>query len=279
MSADPRPAAAHAGRTSLERLLLRDRVAIVTALFAIAALAWLYMLRLAAGMSGAGTSGMTGMADMAGMAMASAARTWSPADVTLTLVMWWVMMVGMMTPSAAPMLLTFATVNRRRRERREPFVPTGVFAAGYLSAWGMFSLAATLAQLGLDRVGLLSPMMAAKNPVFGGLVLIAAGLFQITPLKHACLDKCRSPLDFVLNRWRDGPAGAFAMGLDHGIYCLGCCWLLMVLMFVGGVMNLLWMAGLTVVVFVEKLVPRGDWFARLAGIAMTAAGVYLLAAI
>jgi predicted metal-binding membrane protein len=250
----------------LRELLLRDRLTILVALAGVTGLSWLYLWRLA--------SQMTVGSGMAGMAMTAAPKPWEATDFALMFVMWWVMMVGMMLPSATPMLLTFATINRRRRARCDTFVPTAVFAAGYLASWGGFGLAATVIQWALGRAGLVSPMAQTTSPFLAAAFFVAAGLFQLTPLKHACLEKCRSPLDLVLNSWRDGSRGAFVMGLSHGLYCIGCCWLLMVLMFAGGAMNLLWMAAITAVVFVEKLVPGGPWFARGSGIVMVAFGVY-----
>jgi predicted metal-binding membrane protein len=194
------------------------------------------------------------------------------------LVMWWVMMAAMMLPSATQMILVFATVNRKRRARGAGHVGTAVFGAGYLIAWGGFSLLATVAQWGLEQMALLTPMMTTGSPVFGGLLLIAAGIYQFTPLKHACLHHCRSPFDFVINRWREGRGGAVSMGLEHGLFCLGCCWMTMALLFVFGVMNLLWIAALSVLVLVEKAVPGGVWFARAGGLAMVAAGLVLLVA-
>lgn len=258
----------------LAGLLLRDRITILTALIGVSVLAWTYMWLLARQMTDA-----PGMDAMAGMAMSAGPQPWSALHFATMLAMWWVMMVGMMLPSAAPTLLTFAAVNRRRRTRGRPFVSTAVFAAGYLAVWGAFSLLATLAQWGLEQARMMSPMMEMTNPIVGGSLLVAAGLFQLTPLKNACLDKCRSPLAFVLNHWRDGRAGAFAMGLGNGTFCLGCCWLLMALMFVGGIMNILWMAALTVVVFIEKLFPFGHWIGRAGGLAMIGFGAALLARI
>jgi predicted metal-binding membrane protein len=191
--------------------------------------------------------------------------------------MWWAMMIGMMLPSAAPMTLTFATVNRRRRELGTPWVPTAVFVAGYLLAWGAFSLAATAAQLALVHAKLMAPMMGLSSPLLGGLVFVAAGLYQLTPLKHACLRRCRSPLAFVLERWREGTAGALRMGVEHGAWCLGCCALLMTLLFVGGVMNLVWAAAIAAWVLVEKLLPRGEALARIAGVAAIAYGAWMIA--
>ena len=208
--------------------------------------------------------------------MPGMAAPWTPTTFALTFAMWWVMMLGMMVPSAAPMILTFATLNRGKRARGQSFVPTSIFTLGYLVAWGAFSLAATLAQWQLDRIALLSPMLATTSPVLGGALLILAGLYQFTPLKLACLRNCRSPFAFVLNHWRDGWLGALRMGLEHGVYCLGCCWVLMMLLFVVGVMNLLWVAGIAVLVLAEKLFPGGIWIARAGGGVMVGLGVFVL---
>ena len=185
-------------------------------------------------------------------------------------------MIGMMLPSAAPMTLTFATVNRRRRELGTPWVPTAVFVAGYLLAWGAFSLAATAAQLALEHAKLMAPMTGLSSPLAGGLVFVAAGLYQLTPLKHACLRRCRSPLAFVLEHWREGRAGALRMGVEHGAYCLGCCALLMALLFVGGVMNLLWAVAIAAWVLAEKLLPAGAVLARVAGLIAIVFGVWMI---
>lgn len=246
----------------------RDRTIVGGAVVAVVALSWGWMLLHA--------HGMPGMTEMAGMATATAATHWSAPALAAGIVMWWVMMAGMMLPSAAPMILTFATVNRRRRERGGPFVPTAVFAAGYLVAWGGFSAAATLAQAGLQQAALLSPSLATTSPILGGLLFLAAGAYQFSSLKHACLRHCRTPVDFVLNRWRDGATGALTMGIEHGLYCLGCCWVVMALLFVGGVMNPLWAAALAVLVLVEKIAPGGGVVARLAGGLMIGFGVFLL---
>jgi len=248
-------------------LLLRQRVVIVAALAGIVALAWLYLFLAADDMRTA----------MAGMDRAMAMPPRGPVDLLLLLAMWWVMMVGMMLPSVAPVILTFATVNRNRAARGEPYVPSALFTAGYLLAWVGFSLAATLVQEGLERAALLSPMdMTTNSRLLGGLLFLAAGLYQFAPVKLACLRFCRSPLDFVVNHWRDGPGGAVRMGLTHGLYCLGCCWVLMLLLFVGGVMNLLWVAFLCVVVLVEKL-SAGPWMGRIGGALMMIYGAWLLA--
>jgi predicted metal-binding membrane protein len=246
------------------RLPRRDRVVIVAALAAVTALSWLYVYLQ-----------MQPTADMADIAPAGFAP-WSAGDFALNLGFWWAMMPGMMLPSAAPMILTFATVNRRRRERGRSFVPTAVFAAGYLVAWGLFGVAATFADWGLERAALLSPATGALGPVMAAFAIAAAGLYQLTPLKAACLAHCRSPLDFALNHWRDGAVGALRMGLDHGFYCLGCCWFLMALMFAAGIMSLLWMAAIAGFILVEKLFPAGQRIARAAGVAMLALALYLL---
>jgi predicted metal-binding membrane protein len=189
---------------------------------------------------------------------------------------WWAMMPGMMLPSAAPMILTFATINRHKRGRGQPVVPTMVFTSGYLIAWGVFGIFATLADWGLERAALISPLTGRLIPILGAVVVTAAGIYQLTPLKSLCLTHCRSPFDFVLNHWRAGTAGALRMGAEHGLYCLGCCWFLMALLFAAGIMSPLWMAAITVFVFVEKLFPGGQWIARISGVAMLGFGIYLI---
>lgn len=249
-------------------LLPRQRVVIAAALAAVVALAWLYLYLAAADMQ----------ASMAGMDRTMTMPPKTAADLLLLLAMWLVMMTGMMLPSAAPMILVFAKVNQNRRTRGLPYVPTVLFTAGYLLVWGGFSVAATLAQWALERAALLSAMdMTTDSRWLGGLLFVAAGLYQFTPLKQACLRSCWSPLDFVVNRWRDGPVGALRMGMTHGLYCLGCCWVLMLLLFVGGVMNLLWVAGLSAIVLGEKLLPPGPWFSRISGALLAAYGIGLLA--
>jgi predicted metal-binding membrane protein len=245
--------------------LLRDRVVIWLGLAAVTALSWLYLYRQ-----------MVPMEEMADIPVPAAFTPWTTADFALNIAIWWAMMPGMMLPSAAPMILTFAAINRRKRQRGQPFVPTVVFTSGYLIAWGLFGLFATFADWGLERAALISPTSGRLSPIWGAIVVIAAGLFQLTPLKSVCLRHCRSPFDFVLNHWRDGPFGALRMGLEHGFYCLGCCWFLMALLFAAGIMSLLWMAAITIFVFVEKLFPAGQWIARIAGVAMLGFGIYLL---
>jgi predicted metal-binding membrane protein len=190
--------------------------------------------------------------------------------------MWAEMMVAMMLPSAAPMILTFAAVNRKRREQEEPFVPAGIFVLGYLAIWTGFSVLAALAQWALHSTALLSPMMVSTSPVLGGTLLIMAGVFQWTPLKHACLRHCRSPLSFLITDWREGSGGAFIMGLKHGAYCTGCCWFLMALLFVAGVMNMWWVALIAIFVLLEKIAPKGLLIGKVTGLLLAGWGLWMI---
>lgn len=178
----------------------------------------------------------------------------------------------MMLPGAAPMILFYATIARRRGASGGMAGPTGFFVLGYVAVWGAFSMGAVTLQFVLAEAALLSPEMRAGSRVVAGLTLLGAGLWQWTPLKDACLRHCRSPLDFVLSHWREGSWGAFRMGARHGAYCLGCCWMLMLLLFVGGVMNPVWIAGLTLYVLIEKVTPGGRWIGRVAGVLLIAWG-------
>jgi predicted metal-binding membrane protein len=254
--------------SALEGLVRRDRLVVAAALAALAAIAWLYLFHLASAMASAQ------MADMPGMAM-TAMHAWDWVEIAGLTLMWAVMMVAMMTPAAAPMVLVFATVHRRRRLAGRPAVPTAIFLLGYFVVWAGFSIVAALAQAGLHSAALLSDTMASASPLLASGLLVAAGVFQWTPLKNACLIVCRSPLSFVMSRWREGAAGAFAMGWRHGLYCLGCCWALMALLFVAGAMNLVWVAAIALAVLIEKVMPRGDLVGRLAGLALIAAGAWL----
>src|SRR5215210_8061392 len=246
------PAGACEGMSSgvAETVLRRDRIIVLSSLAVITALSWAYVSSLA--------SNMQNMDVATEMAMPQMQETWGVTNFALTFVMWAVMMVAMMTPSAAPMILMFAGVNRSRQKQQVPYVPTSVFLLGYLVIWAAFSVVATAAQWGLHAVSLLSPMMVSTSPILGGILLLLAGIYQWTPLKHACLSKCRSPLGFVLNEWREGRWGAFLMGLKHGSYCTGCCWSLMALLFAAGVMNLVWVAAIAGFVLLEKVAPAGD---------------------
>jgi predicted metal-binding membrane protein len=214
------------------------------------------------------------MQDMAMAAMAPMA--WTPGYAVLMFFMWWIMMMAMMLPSAAPMILLFAMVNRKQREKGAPYVPTAIFAAGYVLVWGAFSLVAVAAQWGLEHSGLLSSMMASTSVTLGAGLLVAAGIYQLTPLKHACLRHCRSPIFFITHHWRPGDLGALRMGVEHGAFCTGCCWFLMALLFYGGVMSLFWIIGLAVFVLLEKTIPAGHWLAGITGALLIAWGGVLL---
>jgi predicted metal-binding membrane protein len=190
--------------------------------------------------------------------------------------MWAVMMAAMMLPSVLPVILLYARVGRHRESQGRPRQPAWPFVGGYLLAWTGFSVLATLANWALHAGSSLSSMMGSATPLVGGLVLIAAGIYQWTPLKSACLTHCRSPAGFLADHWREGGAGALLMGLHHGAYCVGCCWLLMALLFVLGVMNVAWIAVLTLFVLAEKLLPRGDLLGRASGVALSGWGAWLL---
>lgn len=195
-----------------------------------------------------------------------------PMGPVLFLVTWLLMMVAMMFPSAAPMILTFSRLQAARRQRGQAFIPAWVFVAGYLAVWTAFGVLALGASWLAEAVGL----MGLGGPI-GGVLLVLAGLYQFSPLKHTCLARCRTPLGFLLTFWRDGYAGAFRMGLAHGVFCLGCCWLLFVLLFPLGLMNLLAMAALTLVIFAEKVLPAGPWIGRAAGLGLAGWGLLSLA--
>jgi predicted metal-binding membrane protein len=289
--------------SGLDVLLKRDRVVVAAALIVLTLLAWAYVLWLSAhmmptaGMPGAaassgemagmdmGADGMAGMdmsaaspdSGMAG-AMAPAFRAWAPADFAFMFAMWSVMMVGMMTPSVAPMILLYAAVGRKAAETATPFAPTGWFLAGYLAVWMAFSALATCAQWVLTALALLTPMMAAASAALGGMLLVAVGLYQWTPLKETCLRACQAPLGFLMAHggFRREPLGALRLGIAHGGYCLGCCFALMALLFVGGIMNVLWIAGLTILVLLEKVLPARLFIARVSGALIAAAGMWLL---
>ena len=261
--------------TVLEAVLRRDRVVVVAALVAVIVIAWVWIV-LGAG-TGMSAVVMTQMAGMPDMDLMMARAVWTATYAALIFAMWWVMMVAMMLPGAAPMLLLFARANRAQKVRDRPYVATGIFAAGYLAAWAGFSALAALLQWGLEELDLLGPMMTATSWWLGGAILLAAGLWQLTPIKGVCLRHCRSPLSFLAHKWRPGRLGAFRMGLEHGTFCLGCCWFLMGLLFFGGIMYLFWIAGLAVFILLEKTIPMGHWIARVAGIGLAVWGVVMLA--
>ncbi len=291
----------------LEVVLRRDRQVVTCVLVAVITACWLYLL------AGAGTgmyphelailipSQMSmdpSMPSMPGHETMTASNgrsitadmllspvTWTPGYALLMFSMWWLMMIAMMLPSAAPMVLLHAAVTRRGLERNEHAVPTSgphrlhstttAFIAGYLAMWGAFSLAAVIAQWGLERGELLSAMMMSTSKLLGLGLLLAAGVWQLTPLKTVCLRHCRSPISFLSTHWRPGVGGAFRMGIEHGVFCLGCCWFLMALLFYGGIMNLIWIVGLALFVLIEKVVPAGVAVGRVTGLLLIAWSVWL----
>lgn len=267
--------------TRLELLLKRDRAVVLGAIVAVAALAWAYVIWLAATMAPAPAStGMPGM-EMPGMdmggALAPALRGWSVGDFAFMFAMWSIMMVGMMLPSVAPMLLVYAGVARQAGSRGKPFAATAWFATGYLLAWVAFSMLATAAQWMLETVLLLTPMTGLGTRL-GGVVLIAAGIYQCTPLKDVCLSACQSPLQFIMRHggFRSDRRGALNLGVEHGTYCIGCCWALMAILFVVGIMNLLWVAAIAAFILLEKLIVPGRLLSRAAGAVLFVAGAWML---
>ena len=242
----------------IERILRHDRWLVLAGVVAVAALAWFDLWRRA-----------RGMMDMAMPEM----EPWSVAEFGAIVLMWIIMMIAMMLPSAAPVLLLFAGTQRDRVARGPSRVVA--FALGYVVVWGGFSIVAATLQALLQERMLLSSSLAMTSAWLGAAVLALAGVYQLTPLKEACLVHCRSPLGFLLSRWRDGVGGALVMGVRHGAFCLGCCWALMALLFVGGVMNLAWVAALAVFVLTEKALARGPWLSRISGLALIAWAVWL----
>jgi len=244
---------------------MRDQITLGAAVLGLTLLAWVYLVKTAAAMNG--------------MAMDAAAmpemQMWSAPDIWMLFVMWSVMMVGMMLPSAAPVLIA-AVGTYRHRSGRSLTPEAAAFLSGYLIEWIGFSAIAALAQAGLHRGALLSPMMATSSTLLGGVILIVAGVYQWSPLKRACLAHCRSPLAFFSAEWREGVRGALVMGVHHGKYCVGCCWALMAVLFVAGVMNLLWVAAIALLVLVEKLLPGGPAAGRWSGALLVVWGLVLV---
>lgn len=277
-----------ARRSSLARFGT-DRLLILTSLALLTLIAWAYLGLLAARM-GRGDMSLMGMsaapmsaAPTNGVPMNGATAAmpvaWTVQTFALMALMWWVMMVGMMVPSALPAILLHARVQRHHRsDVGEAARLALLFAAGYLASWAVFSVAATVAQWALTTAGLLAPMTMSAGAVLGAVLFALAGIYQLSPLKNACLRHCRSPAEFLSTHHRPGGSGAFVTGAHHGFYCVGCCWLLMALLFAGGVMNLLWVFMLAALVLLEKLMPRGQWVARISGVLMLTVAAYLLVA-
>ena len=245
------------------RVLGREKAVALTSLLGVAALAWYYLWREAAMMSSMSMESV--------MATTAPSQVWTIEWLALTFIMWSIMMVGMMLPSAAPAILLYGSMARKNREQGTVLPSLWVFAAGYLAVWTGFSLVATLMQAVFQSNGLVTSMMVSSSTWLTASLLLVAGVYQWLPAKDACLNKCRDPLQFLLFRWRPGTAGAFRMGAEHGAFCTGCCWALMLLLFTAGVMNLLWVAVIAGFVLVEKVLPAGRWTGRVAGVAMVAA--------
>lgn len=264
--------------SALEAVLSRDRAIIIASVATLTVLAWSDVVWLANDMAMDGMD-MTGYRMIpAGQAlMMPASSPWQPIEFAYVFAMWMVMMIGMMMPSAAPIILVYARAGRQAAESR-PLASTTWFVSGYLLAWIAFSLAATSAQWALERAALLTPMMASANKAFGGILLILAGLYQWTPLKDVCLSQCQAPLGFILSHggFQGAWTSSLRLGFRHGIYCLGCCWALMVLLFALGVMNLFWIAALAILILLEKVVPSGRVIARIAGVGSFSGGFWML---
>jgi predicted metal-binding membrane protein len=244
-------------------VLPKERIVLLSTLGVVVLLSWVYLFDMAGAMDAGHCASMAGV-------------PWSRGYFTAMLVMWIIMMVGMMVPSAIPTILIYASVVRKAAREGSSLAATEVFVAGYVVIWTLFSLVATIAQWTLDCMALLSPMMMSNNNILGGVLLLAAGGYQLTPFKGACLRHCRSPVQFLASRWKSSRIGAFQMGLEHGAFCLGCCWMLMGLLFFGGVMNLWWIGGLTLFVLLEKILPFGARAGQLMGVILAGCGLLLL---
>jgi predicted metal-binding membrane protein len=253
---------------SLVYVLKKDRFIVLTALFLICVLSWLYIIYLYKQMYPMNMDALFFAMPMT--------PQWSWIDFVLLLLMWFVMMIAMMTPSVTPLILIFTLINRKRHQHQNPYVPSGFMITGYFLVWAVFSLLATLLQWLLQQVALLNPEMIITSKVLGGIILIAAGLFQFSPLKNTCLRNCRSPIGFIHQYWKDGKAGALRMGIQNGIYCLGCCWILMILLFVSGIMNILWIAIITLFVVIEKMLPSAKIMSSISGISLIVFGIIIL---
>ncbi len=248
----------------IDAALRHDRRIALAGLVLVVAASWVYLWHSAMGM------------DSGAMDMHASARAPDTLAFALTFAMWAVMMVAMMLPSAAPTILLYGTLVRRHGVRGTVLPGVWIFAGAYVLVWLGFSAAATLLQTWLEHAALLTPGLAIESTRFGGYALIAAGVYQGTPLKQACLSKCRNPLEFFITRWRAGAGGAFRMGAEHGAYCVGCCWALMLVLFVAGIMNLVWIGVIAAFILVEKLLPPARAVSRASSAALILWGLYLL---
>ncbi len=256
--------------STIERLLRRDRAIVLAALMAIGSLSVAYtVFSLGMNMSAGDKTAMSGE-------MLMAAAAWTPAYAVLVFLMWWIMMIAMMLPSAAPVLLLYAALKRRRRDIADPMLMIALFLSGYLAVWALFSLLATALQWMLQFTKMVSGSLTLSSNVLGIAIVLAAAAYQFSPLKQACLKQCQQPARFIAGSQGTGQVGALRLGVRHGTYCVGCCGVLMLLLFFGGVMNLYWIAGLGVYVLLEKLLPQGRWLSFAAGVGLFAVGVKLV---
>lgn len=245
-----------------------DKIVVLALVVLVAAFAWAFTVHQAMRM---GEMEAAMWRDM-NMSMNDMEPSWTSVDALMMLAMWSAMMAAMMVPGASPMITAFATINRRRRERSAPYVPTAVFLLGYVIGWTGFSILATTLQCLLQMTGLLTTMMQSASHYWSAALFFAAGLYQFSPLKETCLTYCRSPDGFILTEWLDGKLGAVIMGIRHGIFCMGCCAGLMLLLFAVAVMDLRWVAILTALVTAEKLLPRPTFWRIAIGVGLLAAG-------
>jgi predicted metal-binding membrane protein len=246
----------------------RDYLIVGGGLILIAAIGWIYMAYMAWAMS---------HMSLVQMWMPPPyLQPWAVLDFLMLVVMWSVMMIAMMVPSTIPMVMMFTAVNRNKRQRNQAYVPTFIFTLGYLVAWIGFSLLASGAQWQLHTAGLLDPMMNSNSRLLSGIVLVLAGVYQWTPYKEACLRQCRTPLGFLMSEWREGRAGALMMGVRHGLFCIGCCWALMLVLFAAGVMNMLWVLLIAVFVLLEKILSVARFIRIGSGLGLIVWGMYWL---
>lgn len=261
---------ASAAHAAAPPLAPRDRLIALASLGAITLLAWLHIVRVARGMDAMAAPDHAAMHGPAGAMALPTMQPWGSADAAFAFIMWAVMMVAMMTPSAAPLVLMFHRMQPARVAGTSR--PSAALIAGYLTVWIGFSIAATALQGALHTAGLLARGADRVGPALGGALFVVVGAWQFTPLKHACLTHCRSPMDFLVTEWRAGTAGAFVMGLRHGAWCLGCCWALMLVLFAAGIMNLFWIAVLAGWILLEKTLPAAIPLRLAGGIIAIAAG-------
>ena len=254
-----------ADSSAIERIVRHDRAILIATLVCVTLACWAWIVPMARDMYGA----------MTGPSAWMMTTTWDAAHLLLLFAMWIVMMAGMMLPSATPTLLVYAAASRRRADGRAGTWHVYAMAAGYVLVWIGFSLCAAVLQRALSALLLLSPMMKVTSAVMSGGLLITAGIYQFTPLKKTCLASCSAPITFLMRRWREGGSGAFRLGVEHGLLCVGCCWPLMLLLFAGGVMNLMVIGAVTAVVLMEKIASFGPRTVRLTGILLIVLGVWV----